>query len=142
MADLTTNTERRYRSNPAEYVIEYPVEADTHIFVGMAVSINSGANSGIVPASDAADYKFIGIAIEEVDNSGGAYAAKNIRIKRNGIMWIESASFDQSNIADDVHFDDSNTVAAGAGTSTLRKDARIVKVVDTTEVLIDLGIQT
>ena len=55
-------------------VVAYKTAADTKVFKGAAVGVDSGGN--IVPLSPStANLKFVGIAGESCDNSGGAAAA-------------------------------------------------------------------
>lgn len=64
-------------------IISLDVAADTHIYRGGSVMLSGGY---AIPGADTAGCFFAGIAEEEVDNSGGANAAKQIRVRRRGIF--------------------------------------------------------
>jgi hypothetical protein len=55
-------------------IIAYPVKANAKIWKGALVCVD---NTGfLVPASDTANLRFVGVAFESVDNTGGANGAK------------------------------------------------------------------
>lgn len=54
------------------------VAASTIIYAGTLVAINAAGN--VVPASDTAALKVVGVALEQVDNSAGAASAKKVSI--------------------------------------------------------------
>lgn len=145
MADLTKNTEREYIRTGTGFVIHYKVEAAKHIYIGMAVSLDGGANYGVVPASDAADQLFLGIAKSEADNSGGAYGDLTVEVELYGRVWISNTNQSQEDEQNkDIHFDDSDgdNLGSGAGALTTRIDGRIIDVVVDEKVLVDLSHHT
>jgi hypothetical protein len=64
------------------------VAAATIIYVGTLVAKNAAGN--IVPASDTAALKVVGVALETVDNSAGAASAKTVQIG-TGVFEFDNA---------------------------------------------------
>src|SRR5688500_16186846 len=56
------------------HIVSMPVEAGEHIFRGALVGRVAGSG-GLQPMADTASMQFAGIALEEVDNTGGADGA-------------------------------------------------------------------
>ena len=49
--------------------LEYPVAADTVIYGGGMVALNTSGYA--VPGADTANFKFVGVAVDRADNTGG-----------------------------------------------------------------------
>lgn len=71
-------------------VVSYKLAASTKIFKGGLVGLNS---SGFAIALDqsAGAFKFIGVAAESVDNSGGTAGAKSINVTKSGSFVFKAA---------------------------------------------------
>lgn len=76
MAALTADRNTRIRTGGATRTGVGDVAATTKIYKGSVIAKN--ASGYVVPASDAANLKVIGIAEETVDNSAGLDGAKTV----------------------------------------------------------------
>jgi len=75
------------------------VEADVQVYKGALLGLTSG---GYVRPLIAGDL-FVGIAYEEMDNSGGAAGDKSVRIYTLGDFGHSLSGADESNIGDAVY---------------------------------------
>jgi hypothetical protein len=106
--DRNTLAKHRGRS------INVPVAASTQIFAGAMVSSN--ATGFAVPASDTAGEVVLGIAEEQVDNSAGADADLEIRV-RKGTFELNTLGtvVNQADVGRTVFVSDDNNVEKTAG---------------------------
>lgn len=79
MAQLTANKPRAYKQGDIE---EYPVAAGLVIYEGSLVGENGSGYSRQLVAAD----PFQGVAVEEVDNTGGANGAKMVKVRTVGVL--------------------------------------------------------
>ena len=78
-------------------IVAYPVKANARIWKGALVCVDS--TGYLVPASDTANLRFVGVAFESVDNTGGANGAKRCRVvKRGTFIYNRIGSFAQADI--------------------------------------------
>ena len=90
-----------------------PMAANAVIAVGEMVCAN--ASGYAVPAADAANYTFLGVALESKDNTGGNDGDLLIRLRRKGVFLLAATSISQADVgqtmyvADKDTFDDSAT---------------------------------
>lgn len=64
---------------------EHPLDADAKVYLGSAVGqVSGGPNARALIAGD----KFLGFAIDEVDNTGGGAGAKRVRVKHEGMIVL------------------------------------------------------
>jgi hypothetical protein len=91
-------------------IVAYPVKANARIWKGALVCID---NTGyLVPASDTANLRFVGVAFESVDNTGGASGAKRCRVvKRGTFVYNRIGSFTQADIGTTARAITDNEVA-------------------------------
>jgi hypothetical protein len=91
-------------------IIAYPVKANAKIWKGALVCVD---NTGyLVPASDTANLRFVGVAFESVDNTGGANGAKRCRVvKRGSFVYNRVGSYTQADIGATVRATSDNEVA-------------------------------
>ena len=68
---------------------EFPVYQYVHIYQGAAVGLTTGGYARGLVAGD----RFVGIAIEEKNNTAGASAALNVRVLRKGVVQLPVGSF-------------------------------------------------
>lgn len=116
----------------------FPVAAATKIFAGGLVCINAGgyATKGAV----ATTLKTVGIAEEQVDNSGGANGDKQVPVRRGLFRFKNSSAGDAIALADvgaDCYVVDDETVAKTNGTST-RSVAGKIRDVDANGVWVEI----
>jgi hypothetical protein len=91
-------------------IVAYPVKANARIWKGALVCVD---NTGyLVPASDTANLRFVGVAFESVDNTGGASGAKRCRVvKRGTFVYNRIGSFTQADIGTTARAVSDNEVA-------------------------------
>jgi len=91
-------------------IVAYPVKANARIWKGALVCVD---NTGyLVPASDTANLRFVGVAFESVDNTGGANGAKRCRVvKRGTFVYNRIGSFTQADIGTTARAVTDNEVA-------------------------------
>jgi hypothetical protein len=92
-------------------IVAYPVKANARIWKGALVCVD---NTGyLVPASDAANLRFVGVAFESVDNTGGANGAKRCRVVKRGTFVYNrtGAAYTQADIGATVRAVTDNEVA-------------------------------
>lgn len=115
--------------------IEYPVAA-VKIYAGSMVCTNAAGYAA--PAADTVNFKLVGVALEQVDNSAGQAGDKTIRVRRAGVFEFKASSIAQSDVGkqmyvvDDETFDETNPgqgVIAGV----------LVKYVSATRGWLDIG---
>lgn len=116
--------------------IEYPVAASTKIYAGTMVCVN--ASGYAVPAANSANLKFVGVAMQQVDNSTGSNGDRVVRVRREGVFEFNASSIAQSMVGDDMYivddttFDESNP---GHGI----KCGKLVKYVSSTKGWLQIG---
>jgi predicted RecA/RadA family phage recombinase len=134
MAALTQDRATPYREG---IEIEFPVAAATKIYAGSLVCAN--AEGFAVPAADTAGLKFLGVALEQVDNTGGANGAKVVRLRRTGVFEFNAASITEAMVGDPMYLKDDNTFDDAAGTTNDVKAGVLVKYVTDTKGWIDIS---
>jgi hypothetical protein len=113
MTPLTTN---RYTKHRDGIITAHPVKAATKIYKGSLVCADSTGYA--VPGADAAGQSFLGVAIEEADNSGGAAGALSVRVQTSGIFSLaKSGSITQASIGATLYIVDDQTVGLAATTT-------------------------
>jgi len=85
-----------------------PVAASTHIYQGALVCVNSSGYA--VPAANTANYRFVGVAIHEVNNTG-ANGASSVSVRTAGEITIVSSGLTQADVGKPVYASDDQTVA-------------------------------
>lgn len=107
---------------------KYPVEAGETIYKGALVSIDD--DGYLMPASDTAAHRVVGVADENVDNSGGADGALDCRVVSGRAFLFAASSITQAMlgdvmfVVDDQTFDETVTNGVPCG--------RLVEFVSTT----------
>lgn len=90
----------------------YPVATGVKIYAGSLVCIN--ASGYAAPGANTANFKFVGVAQQQVDNTLGANGAKTVRVKRTGEHLFKATSIAQADVGkimylvDDQTFDESD----------------------------------
>jgi predicted RecA/RadA family phage recombinase len=134
MSALTKDRATTYREG---IEIEFPVAATTKIYAGSLVCVNSSGYA--VPAADTSGFKFIGIALSQVDNSTGADGAKSLRVRRSGVFEFDAASITQAMVGDPMYAVDDHTFDDAAGPTNDIKVGVLVKFAAATTGWIDIG---
>jgi hypothetical protein len=129
MTALATNYEAARKDGE---IITYPVAGSTHIYSGALVGENGSGYA--IPATDGST-AFLGVAVEEADNSGSATAgAKEVRVYKTGTFSVAKASATQTDLALEMLIHDDNTV--GASSTSSLKAGTVVDIVDSSHVRI------
>jgi hypothetical protein len=90
------------------------VRAGVVIYFGALLAVD--ANGWIIPATDTAGLKVVGVAIESVDNATGANGAKTVQVL-TGVFKFNNAgnAVTQASMHKDVFVADDNAVTTAAG---------------------------
>ena len=67
-----------------------PVAADTKIFAGALVGINSSGNA--LPAGASGVARIVGVAIAQADNTGGSAGDVKVRVERGAFLFTPDGS--------------------------------------------------
>src|SRR5512135_2827486 len=110
MSALTRDRATSYREG---LEVEFPVAAATKIYAGSMVCVNAAGFA--VPATDTSGYRFVGVALEQVDNGSGTDGGKMVRLRRAGVFEFDAASLAQAKVGDDMYAVDDQTFADTAG---------------------------
>lgn len=100
---LTADREIVYREG---LDVEYPMAA-VEIFAGSMVCVN--ATGYAAPAADTVNFKFVGVALEWKDNSGGSPGDKKVLVRREGIFQFDASSIAQASVGADMYVVDDHT---------------------------------
>ena len=134
MASLTQDRATPYRDGVE---IEYLVAGNAKIYAGSLVCVNSSGYA--VPAADTAGLKFGGVALEQVDNTGGANGAKKVRLRRVGAFQFEASSITQAMVGDAMYVVDDHTFDDAAGPTNDLRIGVLVKYESSTKGWVDIG---
>ncbi len=134
MAELTRDRATSYREGVE---VDYPVAAGAKIYAGSLVCVN--ADGFAVPAADTSGYVFVGVALEQMDNSAGANGAKSLRVRREGVFEFDAASITQAMVGDPMYVVDDHTFDDAAGPTNDIKVGLLVKFASATKGWIDIA---
>lgn len=134
MAALTKDRATPYRDG---IEIEFPVAANTKIYAGSLVCANTSGY--LVPAADAVGQKFIGVALEQADNTGGANGAKKVRVRRTGVFEFDAASITQAMVGSAMYVMDDHTIDDATGPTNDIRVGLLVKYVSDTKGWVDIN---
>jgi hypothetical protein len=133
MAALTKDRATPYRDG---IELDFPVAANTKIYAGSLVCANSTGYA--LPASDTAGLKFIGVALEQADNTGGANGAITIRLRRSGAFQFDAASISQAMVGTAMYIVDDHTMDDASGATNDIRIGLLVKYVSDTQGWVDI----
>ncbi len=134
MSALTKDRATAYRDG---IEIDFPVAASSKVYAGSLVCVNSSGYA--VPAADSAGFKFIGVAMQQVDNSSGANGARSVRVRRTGTFEFDAASITQAMVGDPVYAVDDHSFDDAAGPTNDIKVGVLVKYESATKGWIDIA---
>jgi len=80
--------------------VEFPMAA-VKIYAGSLVCIN--ATGYAAPAADTVSFKFVGVALEQKDNSGGSPGDKKIKVRTEGVFEFAASSIAQASVLADMY---------------------------------------
>lgn len=134
MAGLTRDRATAYRDG---IEVEYPVAAATKIYAGSLVCVDG--NGFAVPAADSSGYRFVGAAMEQVDNGSGANGDQVVRLRRTGVFEFDAASITPAMVGDAVYAVDDHTFDDASGPANDIKVGVLVKYVSAAKGWIDIS---
>jgi hypothetical protein len=133
MAALTKDRATPYRDG---IEIDVPLAANSKIYAGSLVCANTSGYA--VPAADTAGMKFVGVALEQVDNTGGANGAKKVRVRRQGTFEFDALSITQAMVGSSMYVMDDHTFDDATGPTNDIRLGILVKYVADTKGWIDI----
>lgn len=134
MPALTKDRATPYRDG---IELEFPVAANGKIYAGSLVCANTSGYA--VPAADTAGYKFLGVAMEMVDNTGGANGAKKVRVRRAGVFEFDALSITQAMVGSSMYVVDDHTIDDASGPVNDIRVGMLVKYVSDTKGWVDIN---
>lgn len=133
MTALSADRNTTYRDG---LEIEFPVKAAAKIYAGSMVCLE-GASGYAIPAADASGNQFIGVALEQADNTSGGNGAINVRVRRTGVFEFAASSIGQAQVGDVMYVVDDQTVdETNPGNSVVA--GRLVKYTSATKGWVDI----
>jgi hypothetical protein len=111
MTTLALNTPRAYELGEFN---EIPVIAADIIFEGAAVSDDTNGHAKPLGAGE----HFLGFAVKKADNSAGAAAAINVKVRTAGLIQLAVASVAITDVGAEVFASDDNTFVLTQSTNT------------------------
>lgn len=133
MAALTKDRATPYRDG---IEMEFPVAANIKIYAGSLVCANTSGYA--LPAADTAGLRFLGVALEQADNTGGANGAKSVRLRRSGAFEFDAASITQAMVGTAMYVVDDHTIDDAAGPVNDIRVGVLVKYVADTKGWVDI----
>jgi hypothetical protein len=113
MTPLTANRYTKFRDG---LITAHPVKAAANIYKGSLVC--AGTDGYAVPGADATGYTFLGVALEEADNTNGQSGDLLVRVQTQGVFSFgKSGTITQANIGANVYVVDDQTVGLAATTT-------------------------
>jgi hypothetical protein len=134
MSALTRDRATPYREG---IEVEYPVAANTKIYAGSLVCVNAAGYAA--PAADTSGFHFAGVAMEQVDNTGGSDGAKTVNLRRAGVFEFDAASITPAMVGTAMYAADDHTFDDAAGPTNDIKVGLLVKYVSATKGWIDIA---
>lgn len=120
--------------------IELPVENAVTIYAGSMVCIN-GSTGMANPAADSAGFQFVGVAMEQADNSSGSDGDITVRVRRKGVFKFAASSIAAAHVGDPMYVVDDQTFdETDPGNGIIC--GRLVKRVSNTSGWIDINLAT
>ena len=136
MAGLTGDRNTKYKEGTE---LPFPGAAASKIYGGNLVKDSAAGYA--IPGADTAGCVFAGVANENVDNSGGAAGAKKIRLRRKGAFEFDCSGITQADLNKDVYLVDDHTVGLAATTTNDVPCGRIVEVISSAKVMVDIKVK-
>ncbi len=117
--------------------IAVPVAAATKIYAGSLVMANSSGYA--VPGADTAGAKFLGVALQYVDNSSGGNGAKTVVVRRRGIFDFKGSGLTAAMLGDTMCLVDDETFAPASVTTNDIPCGTLVQYISSTRGLLDIS---
>jgi hypothetical protein len=117
--------------------IPFPVDDGDKIYAGAFVCVN--ADGYAVPGSDTAGLIFVGVAMEQKDNTLGLDGALTVNCRRRGLIKaILNTAISQANVGDNVFLVDDQTVDVAGNCTNDIFCGIIAGYIDSTHAWIDI----
>lgn len=117
--------------------VSIPVVNADIIYAGSNVCVNAAGYA--LPGSDTAGLIFQGVATENVDNAAGAAGAKNVTVRRRGLVKMEFATaISIANMGDNVFLVDDQLVDLAGNVTHAIFCGVIAGYIDTTHAWVDI----
>lgn len=130
---MTALTEATARSGKEGELLSFKVSANTKIFRGALLKINSGGF--VAPAAAEAGALFIGVSRESVDTTGLTNGEMSVLVDLRSAFYAAASGIAVSDLGKKAYASDDNTVQASAGTN-LQKVGKIIEIISATRVLV------
>lgn len=128
MTALSANYEAKRQDGE---IISVPVKGSAHIYKG-ALVVDKGTRYA-EPGTDGSGYIFLGVAVEEADNSGSATDGYiNVRVYKTGVFQYVKASAAATDLTVAMYIHDDKTVGASSTNSVAC--GYVVAIVDSSTV--------
>lgn len=134
MTALSSDRQTPYREGGE---LDFAVAANAKIYAGSLVMLNAAGYA--VPGADTAGCKFVGVASENIDNTGGANGDKRIRARRKGVYRFAASGMAITDIGASVNISDDQTVTK-TGTNTIAC-GKVMEFISATEVGVDIDMR-
>jgi hypothetical protein len=132
---LSANLDRPFKAG-ANQVISLLVAATTHIYKGAAVMCVAGTGYA-VPGADTASGRYMGIALEEADNSAGSAGDIRVKVLHGATHLMTKASAAITDLGYKVALSDDTTVAHVSVTTNDVLMGTVTALQDSTHVWVD-----
>ncbi len=117
--------------------VGFPVDDGDKIYAGALTCVN--ADGYAVPGGDTAGLIFVGVSIEQVDNTLGLDGEKTVRVRRRGLIKMELATaITQANVGDNVFLAGDDKVDIAANVTNDIFCGIIAGYIDTTHAWVDI----
>jgi hypothetical protein len=135
MAGLTGPIDRKMKGKEFLKVSNLNVATATTIYQGALVSINAGGEAVNATGS----LQFVGIARKTIENPGAATITRSFVVDRNYEIEVAIAAATEADLFEDVFVSDNNLVTLTPSASLKAKVGKIVEVISSTKVRVDMG---
>lgn len=113
---MSALTENRYTKHRDGLVTAHPLKVDAKIYKGSLVCADDTGYA--TPGDDTLDYKFLGVALESADNTGGADGAVTVRVQTSGVFsFAKSGAITIADVGAALYIVDDQTVGLAATTT-------------------------
>lgn len=113
----------------------YPVEEATHIYEGTLVFGNAAGYACDVTATGV--NAFLGVAVKEADNSGGADGAIEVEVWAEGDFELTGSSLAQTDVGMPAYADDNYAVVNALGATSVRI-GKFIRYVSATKAVVSI----
>lgn len=131
MTALSANYPRQYTNFHLSIVTEYEVEAGETLYEGGLVMLDTDGYA--LPAADTASQLCVGWADEKADNSAGADAAIEVRVRSNCAARMAATTITRGTIGDIMYVADDNTFNDEDPGNTVKAGVHVAPYISTSE---------